>query len=80
MNDQVRPNLAEQGQQGDAVPNVDGFMAIAGDLAAKTFCHPARVSIGAEKHGAVVAVDSRYLKAVAREERADLGADQAAGT
>ena len=78
MNDQVRSNLSEQGQEGVAVSNVDGFMAIARDLPAEPVCDPASISIGAEKHGAVVAVDSRDLKAVAREERADFGADQAA--
>ena len=80
VDDEVGLDLGHQGQQGGAVADIDGGVAIAGNSLAQHAEYPTGVAFGAEEDGAVVAVDSGDAESLAGKKQRHFGADQPAGT
>ena len=79
VHDQVRFEPGNKRKQLFAVADVDGRMAIIGDLPLQQGEHPAGVALRPEKHRAVITVDAGNAESLAGEKHRHGGADEAAG-
>ena len=74
------PQFGDEGEQAVAVfGNIEGLVAVAGDIAAEALQHPTGIALGTEEEGAVVAVDAGNFEPLAGEEDGDFRTDQSAG-
>src|SRR5579864_8409737 len=80
MDDQIRPQFVDEGEQLIPFPDVQRKMLVARDFAPQPLQYPTGITLRPEKDGAMIAVDSMNLETVAREEARDFGADQSAGS
>jgi hypothetical protein len=80
VNDNIGTHIFYQANQCVAIPNIDGFVPICGNLPAQPRQRPTRIALRAEKHGAVIAVDTRNTKALLRKKNRNFRPNETAGT
>ena len=78
VDDQIGTQVVDERQQLIALADVQGAMLITGDFAPQAIQYPTGIALRSEKDGAMIAVNSMDVEAVAREEARNLGTNQSA--